>query len=72
MALTAITLYAPDRSVWAVGLVALVFGLINLPCVGSWTVLGQKMQRVLSNRTRLMVFNWSMALLLVATLLPVL
>ncbi|MGH1356308.1 MAG: LysE family translocator [Thalassovita sp.] len=72
MALTAITLYAPDRSLWAVGMVALIFGLINLPCVSSWTVLGQKMQTVLSNRKRLMAFNWTMALLLVATLLPVL
>jgi threonine/homoserine/homoserine lactone efflux protein len=53
-------------------MVALVFGLINLPCVSSWTVLGQKMQSLLSNPARLMVFNWGMALLLVATLLPVL
>jgi threonine/homoserine/homoserine lactone efflux protein len=72
MALTAITLFAPDRSIWAIGMVALVFGLINLPCVSSWTVLGQKMQSLLSNPARLMVFNWGMALLLVATLLPVL
>lgn len=72
MALTAITLYAPDRSVWSVALVALVFGLINLPCVSSWTVLGQRMQRVLSNRTRLIAFNITMAVLLVATLVPVL
>lgn len=72
MALTAITLYAPDRSLWAIGMVAMIFGLINLPCVSSWTLLGQRMRRVLSNRTRLIAFNWSMALLLVATLVPVL
>ncbi|WP_420569296.1 LysE family translocator [Thalassovita sp.] len=72
MALTAITLYAPDRSGLAVGIVALVFGLINLPCVSSWVVLGQKMQRVLSSNARLMAFNWTMALLLVATLFSVL
>ena len=72
MALTSITAYAPDRSLWAVGVVALVFGLINLPCVSSWTVLGQEIKRVLTNQRRLTLFNWTMAGLLVASLLPVL
>ncbi|MEP2531177.1 LysE family translocator [Shimia sp.] len=71
MALTAITLYAPDRSLWAIGLVAAVFGAINLPCVSSWTVLGQQMRRLLTSPTRLRLFNWSMAALLVASLYPV-
>ncbi|MYM56112.1 LysE family translocator [Thalassovita mangrovi] len=72
MALTAITLYAPDRSIWAIGFVAGVFGLINLPSVSTWTVLGQQMQRVLSSPLRLRSFNIFMALLLVASLIPVL
>ncbi len=72
MALTAITLYAPDRSLWAILLVALVFGIINLPCVSSWTVLGQQVSRLLSNPSRLRVFNRVMAALLVASLYPVL
>ncbi|MBR9652175.1 LysE family translocator [Thalassovita aquimarina] len=72
MALTAITLYAPDRSVWAIGIVAAIFGLINLPSVSTWTVLGQQMQRVLSSPLRLRSFNVVMALLLVASLVPVL
>jgi len=72
MALTAITLYAPDRSALAIVWVALVFAVINLPSVSTWTVLGQQMRRVLSSPLRLRAFNWSMAALLVASLVPVL
>ncbi|SDO96882.1 Threonine/homoserine/homoserine lactone efflux protein [Lutimaribacter pacificus] len=72
MGLTAITLYAPDRSWQAVALVAVFFGTINLPSVSTWTVLGQQLRRILSSRRRLQVFNWSMAALLLASLLPVL
>ena len=72
MALTAITLYAPDRTLWAIGLVAAVFGAFNLPSVSCWTVLGQQMQRVLTSPQRLAVFNWTMAGLLLASLYPVL
>ncbi len=72
MALTAITLYAPDRSLMAVLLVAAIFGAVNLPCVSTWTLLGQQMRHVLRTPTHLTVFNWSMAALLVASLYPVL
>ena len=72
MALTAITAYAPDRTMFAIIIVAFVFGLINLPAVSSWTLLGQQMRRILTNPTRLKLFNWTMAILLVATLVPVL
>lgn len=72
MALTAITLYAPDRSFMAVLLVAALFGAVNLPCVSSWTLLGRQMRHVLSTPARLTAFNWTMAALLVASLYPVL
>ncbi len=72
MALSAIALYAPDRSLWAVLAVALIFGTINLPCVSLWTVLGQQMRRVLTNHKRLRAFNWTMSGLLVLSLYPVL
>jgi len=72
MALTAITIYAPDRSLTAIALVALVFGLINLPSVSTWTLIGQQMQRFLTDAARLRAFNWTMAALLVASLWPVL
>lgn len=72
MALTATTAYAPGQTLYAVAMVALVFGLVNLPSVSTWTVLGQQMARVLTNPRRLTAFNWSMAILLVASLYPVL
>ena len=71
MALTAITVYAADRSVLAIAGVALMFAAVCLPCISVWTVLGQQMRRVLTNPVRLRVFNWTMAGLLVASLVPV-
>ncbi|MCI2400534.1 LysE family translocator [Aliiroseovarius subalbicans] len=71
MALTAITAYAPSRDLAAVAFVALVFGAVNLPTVSIWTVLGQQIKRVLTNPTRLRTFNATMALLLIASLYPV-
>jgi len=70
MALTAISVYAPAQSFGAVLFVAAVFGAINFPCISSWVILGQKMRLMLNNATRLKIFNWLMALLLVASLLP--
>jgi threonine/homoserine/homoserine lactone efflux protein len=71
MALTAISAYTADQNFAAVLLVALIFGIVNLPSVSSWTVLGQQMARFLTSRARLRAFNWTMALLLVASLYPV-
>jgi threonine/homoserine/homoserine lactone efflux protein len=72
MALTAISVYAPAKGLMSVVLVALVFGAINLPCISTWTALGQKMQRFLTNKKRLRLFNFSMASLLILSLYPVL
>jgi len=72
MALTAITIYAPDRSLGAVVFVALIFGIINLPSVSIWTLMGQQMARFLTSPMRLRVFNWTMAALLIPSLYPVL
>lgn len=71
MALTALSVYAADATFVAFGLVALVFAVVNLPAITLWTVLGQQMARILTNPTRLLVFNWSMATLLMASLYPV-
>ncbi|MCL6283311.1 LysE family translocator [Ruegeria sp. 2012CJ41-6] len=72
MALTAISIYAPDRSIPAILLVAAIFGAINLPCISSWTVLGQQLARILRYPRQLRIFNGVMAALLVASLYPVL
>lgn len=72
MALTAISAYAPDRTMQAVLVVALIFGAVNLPSVSTWTILGQQIRRILTNRGRLTAFNITMAVLLIASLYPVL
>ncbi|MDA1091429.1 MAG: LysE family translocator [Proteobacteria bacterium] len=72
MALTAVSVYAPSQSPAAIGIVALVFGAINLPSVSTWTLMGQQIQRLLTSPRRLRAFNIAMAALLVASLYPVL
>ncbi|MCB1369519.1 MAG: LysE family translocator, partial [Rhodobacteraceae bacterium] len=64
MALTAITLYAPSRDLGAVLVVAAVFGAINLPSVGCWTLMGRAIRRWLTSHGRLRIFNRTMAVLL--------
>ena len=71
MALTAFSAYTPDQTLYYVSLVALVFGIVNLPSVSLWTVLGEQMARFLTSAARLRAFNWAMAGLLVLSLYPV-
>lgn len=68
MALTAIALYAPDRNLGAVLLVAAIFGIINLPSTSLWAVMGVSLRGWLSSPARLRAFNWTMAALLVGSL----
>ena len=72
MALTAISVYAPGHDFAAIVLIAVIFGAVNIPTVSSWTLLGREMRRFLTSPRRLALFNWTMAGLLVASLLPVL
>jgi len=72
MALSAITLYATGRDLVAVLWVAGVYVGVSAVSTTSWTVLGQQVRRLLTNRARLRLFNRVMAALLVATLVPVL
>ena len=71
MALTAISVYSPTRSISSIVVVALIFGAINLPSITVWVYLGQQLSRILHSPIRLKVFNYSMAFLLVASLYPV-
>ena len=71
MALTATAAYAQAGDFGAVLPVALVFGAVNLPCVSAWAGFGAAMQRFLADPARLRLFNVSMALLLIASLWPV-
>ena len=72
MCLSAISLYAPDRSLLSVALVAGAFAVVCLPTISVWAWFGTVVRRWLSNQARLRVFNVTMAGLLVASLYPVL
>ena len=73
MALTAVSAYTSrSNPVASVLVVAVVFGLINLPCVSSWTVMGVKLRALLTDPAKLRKFNIGAALILVATLYPML
>lgn len=70
--LTAVTVYAPDATLAAIGMVTGVFAAVNLPSVSCWAMMGVQIRRLLSRPARLRAFNVVMAALLVASLYPVL
>ncbi len=72
MALMAVTLYAPDRSLAMLLWLVAVFGIVNVVAIVLWSVLGSQASRWLSEPRYLRAFNWTMAALLVASLIPVL
>ena len=72
MALTAITVYSPNQSLDTIILTAVIFGLIALPAVSVWAWMGQNLKRILRSPTHMQAFNIGMAILLVASLYPVL
>ena len=73
MALSALTTYLPQGfQVGDVALLASVFGVIGIFCVGAWALFGVAMRRVLQDPRSVRIFNVAMALLLVATLYPML
>lgn len=73
MAIYAQTNYAPGDGAWTGAvLVALVFAAVNLPSVAVWAWGGTQLSRWLSGPGRLRAFNITMALLLVASLYPML
>ncbi|WP_460274667.1 LysE family translocator [Celeribacter sp. ULVN23_4] len=72
MAIGAQTNYAQDTTWLAAALVGFGFLLMNLPAISLWAWLGQEIRRFLTNPRRLVAFNWTMAGLLVASLLPIL
>ncbi len=73
MSIYAQTTYAPEASGWfGAVLVALIFGLVNLPSVATWAWGGTQIRRWLDGPGRLRTFNWTMAALLVLSLYPML
>lgn len=72
MVLTAISVYAASTELQDILLVSLVFALITVPSVGLWTAAGKKLQSGLQAPHRIKLFNYSMAGLLVFSIVPML
>jgi len=72
MSLGAVSAYAVTPTPTVVAIIAVVFAAVNLPSVSLWTIAGQQLRRFLTSPARLRVFNWTMAGLLVLSLIPVL
>jgi len=72
MALTSLSVYSPSQEIQSIFMVAGVFALVNLPSVSIWALIGKQMQRWLDSPRRWRTFNISMALMLMASLIPVL
>lgn len=70
MAITTLSVYVIDHSLINVIIASIIFGLVNLPSVGLWAMLGQQVQRWLTDLNRLRLFNRSMGGLLVLSLYP--
>lgn len=76
MAVSAFAIYVPPPAGWpivpVVLAVAALFTIINLPCVSSWALFGSALRQWLREPRYARAFNIVMALLLAATLLPML
>jgi threonine/homoserine/homoserine lactone efflux protein len=73
MSISALTTYLPQHFVVTdLLLLTGLFCLIGLVCVGCWAAFGVAMRRVLQDPRSVRIFNVAMALLLVATLYPIL
>jgi threonine/homoserine/homoserine lactone efflux protein len=73
MAVTAMALYTnAERPFLSVILVAVAFGLVNVPCVSSWAGFGMALRGFLSDPVRLKWFNILMGVLLAASVWPML
>lgn len=71
MCITAASAYAPpDQPVLGAFIVTAAFLVVGMPCCGAWAVLGSLMRGLLQNRRRLRAFNVTMALALVASMVP--
>ncbi len=69
--LSAIALFAPDRSLPSVLAVGVAFAVIGLAANATWTWMGTVLRLWLTVGRRLRIFNITMAILLVASLYPV-
>jgi threonine/homoserine/homoserine lactone efflux protein len=72
MALGAVSVYVPENNpILGLFLVAGIFGAINLPVVSAWALMGVQLRRFLQDPIALRIFNVTAAVLLLASLYPV-
>jgi len=60
-----------DNFLIQVLIICITFMIITIPCAGIWLVFGAGLQHFLKDPRHLKIFNISMALLLIASILPV-
>lgn len=71
MAITGVTAFRLHENLLANAvLLAIAFAVVNLPSISVWAAFGIGVRRLLSRPAALRAFNWTMAALLVASILP--
>lgn len=61
----------PSRYLASLMLLILVFAVVNVPSIGVWSISGQMLKRLLGEGKYVVPFNVAMAVLLVASMMPV-
>ena len=60
-----------DEYVRSVLLIAVLCALITIPCSGAWALFGSSMRQFLGNPRTARLFNFAMATLLAASIVPI-
>ena len=71
MALSAITIYSPTNALSGIILVTIAFSISNFPCQCLWALLGQQFRKLMTSSFKLKIFNYTMAGLLMLTLIQI-
>lgn len=67
-----VTYTVPADFLTSLALLIVIFAVVNLPALSVWVLSGAALRQVLAKGRRIVVFNIAMALLLVASMAPVL
>ncbi len=71
LAVSAMAIFVrPDHVVGDVLLVTVIFGLVTIPSVGTWAGFGHLLREWLRDPAKVRIFNVAMAMLLVASIVP--
>lgn len=71
MTMGAITTYTASSSTWVTFItIGIIYGLISIPCVGIWAVIGDRLQYLLNNEKLIRGFNITMGGLLFVSTIP--